>query len=272
MREKTNYTLFLISNILMCFCVCFVISCSASRHESGDANNTKIEWTIGEIKRKISDNSSRLRSFNAEGDITIDTPEMSNSGSMVVSIIKPDSIFVKIEGPFGLSVASMLITRKNFIYYNAMDNIVFRGNSSSANLSAILNFKINFDDLINSFSGSVVFDDTGDSNSTLTKEGSDIVLTIVDSDKDEVKKYWVDSKYFLINKYNIYNKSGQLLFNAEYTNYENINNLYFPSNITVNKPKEKQHLWLNYTDKTINNNYLNFKLKIPKSAKEINWD
>jgi hypothetical protein len=106
----------------------------------------------------------------------------------------------------------------------------------------------------------------------MTKEGSDIVLTIVDSDKDEVKKYWVDSKYFLINKYNIYNKSGQLLFNAEYTNYENINNLYFPSNITVNKPKEKQHLWLNYTDKTINNNYLNFKLKIPKSAKEINWD
>ena len=99
-----------------------------------------------------------------------------------------------------------------------MDNLVYKGNSSSANLSAILNFKINFDDLINSFSGSVIFDDTDDSNAVMIKEGSDIVLTITDSEKEEVKKYWVDSKYFFINKYNIYNKSGQLLFNAEYTN------------------------------------------------------
>jgi hypothetical protein len=258
--------------VLLVFISFYFYSCGASSHESGNANKIRIDWTIEEIKQKINQNSLKLKSFDAEGDISIDTPDMNNSGSLIVSINKPDSIYIKIEGPFGISVANMLITRTNFIYYNAMDNVVYKGTSSSVNLGAILNFKINFDDLVNSFSGSLIFEDTSSDNTTIDTDNNGIILTISDNINSTIKKYWVDSKNFYVYKYGIYNKNNEILFEAEYTNYEYLSGTYFPGKISISKPKDKQYVWLNYTDKTLYTNHLNYKLKIPKSAKEIIWD
>lgn len=249
----------------------YFYSCSASTHESGNANTTKIDWTIEETKQRINNNSLKLKSFDAEGDISMNTPDMNNSGSLSVSINKPDSIFIKIEGPFGISVANMLITRTNFIYYNAMENIVYKGASNASNLSAILNFKINFDDLINSFSGSLVFEDTTAANTTIGMDGNDIVLTVSDSINNVMKKYWVDMNNFYINKYKMFNTKGTI-FEVEYSNYNSFSDKFFPEKISISKPKDKQYVWLNYSDKNLNTKYLNYKLKIPKSAREINWN
>ncbi len=127
------------------------------------ASNTKTlsEITFTELREQVNKNSMKLQSLDANGEISIDSPEMSNTGSITVSINKPDSVFTKLEGPFGIDVANLLITRNNFIYYNVMDNKVIRGPSTQQYLSIIMKIKIDFDDIINAFSGKFIFSDEG---------------------------------------------------------------------------------------------------------------
>jgi outer membrane lipoprotein-sorting protein len=248
-----------------------LISCSATQGVRESSDSTKINWTISELKQKINETYTSLKSFDAEGDISFETSDMNNSGTFVLSLVKPDSIFIKLEGPFGMSVASMLITRENFLYYNAMENVIYKGTTNSDNLSYILNFKINFDDLISSLSGNFFFRDTSSDKSKMKLEYNNILISTYDDSTFEYKKYWLDSGEFYINNYKIYNNSMILLLEAEYENFDKTNGIFFPDKITINKPLDKQHVWINYTRKKMNINHLNYKLKYPKSAKEIIW-
>jgi outer membrane lipoprotein-sorting protein len=253
------------------FSALFYFSCSTSN--GGEVDDTQAKALLlspGELKGKINEHSARLTSLDCEGDLSIDSPDLSSSGSITLSIFKPDSIYSKIEGPFGISIAQFLFTRNNFIYYNIRENTVYKGPSSQLNIGALLKLKLNFDDLIDGYSCSFCFSDTSSSNAEVTKDKDLYVLII--NEQNLIKKYWVNSKYFYVEKYGIYDKSGNTKLLIEYAEFESGNTVYSPNNVYISNPSEKQNLWINYGKKTFNNNRLKFKLKIPKSAKVINWD
>jgi hypothetical protein len=88
-------------------------SCSAQK--SGNLDPVSVK----ELKTRVNENSKVIESLEASGNISFDSPENSGSGWLELRIKKPDTVFVKIEGPFGISIANALITRNEFMYYNA---------------------------------------------------------------------------------------------------------------------------------------------------------
>jgi len=103
----------------------FIIACSALRE------NTELDKIpVKEIKQKVNEHFNKIESLEAYGTIAFDSPEMSNSGYIEIRVKKPDSVLVKIEGPFGIDIANALITRTDFIYYNVQDNKVIMGPTS----------------------------------------------------------------------------------------------------------------------------------------------
>ncbi len=238
-------------------------SCTASENEM------KSDITFEELKERVNSNSEKLNSLDAYGEISIDSPEMSNSGSITVSINKPDSIFTKLEGPFGLDVADLLITRNDFIYYNVMDNRVIRGNSTPNNLRIIMNVNVNFDEIINAFSGKYIFKDEVYDDVKISSVGDKYLVSLKSG--NEIKKFWIDSQSFFVTKLGTYDESGNIRIEIIYENFYERDGIYFPKKITVNRPIEKQNIWLTYSNETFNNNKLTYKLRIPKSAKKIEW-
>jgi outer membrane lipoprotein-sorting protein len=222
------------------------------------------------LKEKINEHSSKLTSLDCEGDLSIDSPELNSSGSLTVSVFKPDSIYSKLEGPFGISIADFLITRSNFIYYNIRENTVIKGPSTPLNLGAILRLKLNFDDLINGYTCSFYFADTSSANSDVSYDKNLYLLKVKET--DQTKMYWVNPKYFYIEKYGILDKSGNTKLQIEYTEFEIAKSVYSPNSILITNPAEKQSLWISYNKKILNSNRLKYKLRYPKSAKVINWD
>lgn len=261
--------IFVYSILLLITISCF--SCTATN--GGEAEDTQSKAVLispGELKYKINEHSARLTSLDCEGDLNIDSPELNSSGSITLSIFKPDSIYSKIEGPFGISIAQFLFTRNNFIYYNIRENTVYKGSSTQLNIGALLRLKLNFDDLIDGYSCSFCFSDTSSADAEVTRDKDLYVLAI--KEQSQTKKYWVNSKYFYIEKYGIYDKFGNTKLLIEYAEFEPGNNVYSPNNVYITNPAEKQNLWISYGKKTFNKNRLKFKLKIPKSTKVINWD
>jgi outer membrane lipoprotein-sorting protein len=251
--------------------VIFSYSCSSTNGGEVDESQSKaVLLSPGELKEKINGHSSKLTSLDCEGDLNIDSPELNSSGSITLSVFKPDSIYSKIEGPFGISIAQFLFTRNNFIYYNIRENTVYKGSSTQLNIGVLLKIKLNFDDLISGYSSSFCFKDTSSVNAEVSKDKEMYVLKI--TEQDQYRKYWVNPRYYYVEKYGIYDNSGNTKLLIEYADFEPYNNVYTPNNIYISNPSEKQNLWISYGKKIFNKNMLKFKLKIPKSAKIIIWD
>lgn len=256
--------------IIILILIIFYSCTSTSGNETDNTQSNAILISPGELKAKINEQSSKLTALDCEGDISIDSPEINSSGSFSISLYKPDSVFSKLEGPFGISIADFLITRSNFIYYNIRENTVIKGSSTPLNLGAILRLKINFDDLIDGYSCSFHFPDTTSENSEVSYDKNLYHLKI--TEQDNIKKFWINPKFFYIEQYEIIDKAGKTKLKIEYSEFSSEKNIFFPNSIYITNPNEKQNLWLNYSKKVFNNNRLNFKLKYPKSAKVVIWE
>lgn len=226
--------------------------------------------TFDELRKRVNENSMKLTSLDADGEISIDSPELSNSGSITVSINKPDSVFTKLEGPFGIDVADLLITRNNFIYYKPMDNTVIKGPSNSHYLGIIMKIKVDFDDIVNAFSGKYVFNNDNYEDVKISMSGNNYLVTM--KKDSELKKFWINSENYYVTKLGTYEINGDTKIEITYDNFYERDGIHFPKNVTITRPKEKQNIWLTYSKEEFNKKKLTFRLRIPKSAKQVIWD
>jgi len=229
---------------------------------------------LNELKQKINHNSSLIRSFEASGNISFDSPERSGSVWFDLKIKKPDTLFIKLEGPFGISVASALITRNGFIYYNAQENLAITGPSSDINIGAILRIRVSFDELINGLTSGFIFK-INENDSNLAVIVSESYLISVTADYG-TETYFIKPGDFTVSEYRRSVGQNQTEVEVNYTSYteRNVNgvNVKVPGKIVIaNKPK-KQTLYIDYGNIEVNNNEIQFKIKIPSSAKIIKWD
>jgi len=247
-----------------------LILCSINFYScsSGSVANVN-DYSISEIISVINNNSQKLNSLKGEGVISIDSPEMSNSGSFTLSIVKPDSLYIKLEGPFGVSIAAILLTRNNFTYYNIQDNKVIVAPSSPANIKAVMRLKLSFDDFIEGFSGSYMFTDTNSNNFTLSTKGENLLLT--EKTSDETKVYTIHPLKKYIIQYKVNDKDGKEKMVVDYENYSEENGYYFPNKIRISRTASSEYVFLDYSSKELNRGYLGYKIKYPKSAKVIEW-
>lgn len=245
-------------------------SCTASKEEQKELNKIPVR----EIKEKVNKQFKLIESIEAYGTISIDSPELSNTASIEVRIKKPDSVYVKIEGPFGIDIAVALITSGEFIYYNVKENKVITGPSTDLNIGAILKIRVSFDELINSFSGSFYFIDQDDDSLDAASEENAYVLTV--SQPRIKRKYLIEPNSFVVNNYYVLDVNDNKLLEVNYSSFDKLSTpggeLNFPNHIKLHKPDRKQTVWLQYDTKEINKKGLNFKIKYPKSAKVIKWN
>lgn len=242
---------------------------------TGSAGDTPLERIpVKDIKQQLNRNSGLIETLEASGNISFDSPEQSGSGWIELKIKKPDTVFVKIEGPFGISIANALITRKDFIYYNAQENKAITGPSTDINIGAILRIKVSFDELISGFTGSFSFQDQPEDSTSADSEKN--LYVIRESGLEGNRAFYVDPSSYTIQRYKSIDANNSTLVEVNYSKYNEESasgkNIYLPSVIKIKNPGKKQTVYVDYVDKVINKRNLTFKMKIPKSAKIIEWE
>ena len=150
-----------------------------------------------------------------------------------------------------------------------MDNKVIKGVSTPANLRYIMKVKVSFDELINAFSGKYTFSEDNYEDAKVTSEGNNYIVTVKSG--LESRKFWIDMQSYFVTKIGTYDEKGNAKIEIIYDNFYEKDGIYFPKNISISRPPEKQNIWLTYYNEEFNNNKLTYKLKIPKSAKTIQW-
>lgn len=221
---------------------------------------------------KLEVNRRRIKSFEGNGTITVKNSQMNNSASFRVVLQKPDSIYLTIFGPFGIELAQALVTKSNFIFYDAMKNTAYEGNVDDEILRDIFRIDLSFNELLDAFIGSVNLTENLYKQPTNYEVIYDkYLITYADSVSLKSSQYKVDVRELGITEYILRDKNGQPSIEGKYYDFGIIEGVAVPYKIELRNTKENQLVLVEYKGMSANKKNIYVDFEIPEDATIIKW-
>jgi outer membrane lipoprotein-sorting protein len=221
------------------------------------------------IQEIVQAHHARIQSMKGEGLISVATPEMTQSGSFILSLLKPDSVLINLQGPFGIKIGSVLVTRTGFLFYNSWENKLITGSSSIDNLYRILHVHLSFDDLLNLFAGGTFL--TEDLHPPDKTRIEDNQYVFIYNSSNSTRQYCLNPRTLSIQKIQFLDAEGKLTLEQTFSNFEDIDGFEIPYTIRITQPEAQQMLSLTYSDMLVNTDQLRFTITIPNNVERIRW-
>jgi hypothetical protein len=257
--------MFRISSLAFFFSVFTFVGCRTT--STLNLSNRSISYS--EVQEVMRSHHANIHSMLGEGRISVETPEIAQSGSFVLTLLKPDSVLINLKGPFGIKVGTALVTRTEFLFYNSFENKLITGLSNIENLNRILHVQLSFDDLLNLFAGGTFLEsDFHEPDKTLIED--DQFVLVFFSPKTS-RKYWIDPTSLNIQKVQFLDQNGKLSLEQTFSDFEDVNGFAIPHTIRVIQPTAHQRLTLTYSEILLNTEKLQFTFTIPLNAERIHW-
>lgn len=221
---------------------------------------------------RLEANRRKIKNFEGSGTITVNSTVIENSATFRVVLLKPDSIYLTVLGPFGIELAQALVTKEKFTFYDALQNTAYVGDLNSDALQSIFRINLSFEDLADAFVGAV----------NLTKnlyrppdnyvvEGNKYVLTYQDSARLNTTIYKVDVRQLGITDYQLYNFDNELALDGKYSKFELLENVAVPYKIQVRNVVDDQAILIDYKKINVNKSNIKMTFSLPDDAVIVKW-
>ncbi|NWF88554.1 MAG: DUF4292 domain-containing protein [Ignavibacteriaceae bacterium] len=221
---------------------------------------------------KLEVNRRRIKSFEGNGTIIVKNSQMNNSASFRIVLQKPDSIYLTIYGPFGIELAQSLVTKDNFVFYDALQNTAYEGKVEENVLRNIFKIDLSFNELIDAFIGSVnLTENLYKQPSSYEVVYDKYLITYKDSLSDKTSEYKVDVRELGITEYSLRKGSNEILIQGKYSDFGLIEGVAVPYKIELQNPRENQFVSVEYKSMSANKKNIFVDFKIPEDATIIKW-
>lgn len=221
---------------------------------------------------KLEVNRRRIKNFEGNGTLTVKSSQFDNSASFRVVLQKPDSIYLSVMGPFGIELAQALVTKESFVFYDALQNTSYEGTPDDEVLRSIFKINLGFNELMDSFVGSVNLTENLYKNPDNYEVVYDkYILTYIDNEREKISTYKVDVRELGITDYQITTLSGEPILEGQYSKFQIIETVAVPYQINVQNKNENQRITINYKKADANGNNIFIDFKIPGDATRIKW-
>ena len=221
---------------------------------------------------KLEANRRKIKNFEGIGVFEIESDQFSNSANFQIVMQKPDSIYFSVLGPFGIELAQALVTKDDYVFYDALQNTAYIGKVNDDILKNIFKINLSFSDLIDAFIGSVNL------TPNLYKQpnnygvvGEQYMLTYVDTDNELTSVYKVDIRQLGITNYTLKSDDKMVDLEGKYSKFELIENVAIPFSIEISNKVENQELKIKYKNIYANSKGLKVKFELPEDAEIIEW-
>jgi len=224
------------------------------------------------LLNRLEANRRKIKNFEGVGIFEIESDLYNNSANFQVIMQKPDSIYFTILGPFGIELAQALVTKNNFIFYDALKNIAYTGKVDDDVLKNIFKINLTFSDLLDAFVGSVnLTSNLYKQPSSYDVVGDQYILTYVDRENELTSVYKVDIRELGITNYSLKSADNSIDLEGKYSDFELVENVAVPFNIEVMNKAQNQTIKINYKDIVANEHGLKVKFELPDDAEIIRW-
>jgi outer membrane lipoprotein-sorting protein len=221
---------------------------------------------------KLEVNRRRIKNFEGNGTLTVKSSQFDGSASFRVVLQKPDSAYLSIMGPFGIELAQAIVTKNNFIFYDALQNTAYEGKPDDEVLQSIFKINLGFNEMMDAFVGSVNLTENLYKNPDEYEVVYDkYVLTYIDNEHEKISKYKVDVRELGITDYEITSLSGKPILEGQYSKFQLIEMVAVPNHIVVQNKNDNQQITIDYKNVEINQDNIYIDFKIPGDATKIKW-
>jgi len=221
---------------------------------------------------KLEANRRKIKNLEGIGVFEIESEQFNNSANFQIIMQKPDSIYFTVLGPFGIELAQALVTKDNYIFYDALQNTAYRGSVDDDILKNIFKVNLSFNDLLDAFIGSVnLTPNLYKQPSGYSIEGEHYVLTYEDKENELTSVYKVDIRQLGITNYNLISYDEQINLEGKYSKFELIENVAIPFNIEITNKVQNQKVTITYKNIIANAKGVKVKFELPGDAEIIEW-
>ena len=228
-----------------------------------------VKAEISAIIKEVNRRAAEVDNVYSEGEIKIKTPTMDETGDIIMKVKRKDDVWMKIEGPLGIDVATGHFSRDKFVFSDDMNDVVTTGSTTILNIGALTRIRCTFDDLINSFSGTVRISKGKKDELTKIEEGGQYVLSLKRG--TITRKYWVDKTDYTVYKYLYLNKSGKVLISFEFSNFSSYGTSSYAKKVEIRRPSKGEYFKITMEQVNLNQSYLDFHVDYASDAKMRVW-
>jgi outer membrane biogenesis lipoprotein LolB len=240
----------------------FLVACSST-----PAIDMSGPIDANDVLRLVAERNAAIRALEGYGSISIDSPELSNSGSISMKMLKPDSLQIDISGPFGVTVARSLITSRSFMFYDGFNNTVVEGPTTSDNLRRVLRVGLEFGDILSILSGAIALPErTGEGMDSY--RDNDRYVFIIRDDAGS-REYSVNLNYLAVQRFIRRDLAGDITEEVNYRDYRRKSGHTLPHVISISRPMYEESLSLVFQNQTVNDYPVTFTFSAPRSAKRV---
>lgn len=218
--------------------------------------------------RRVEERGREIIALDGSGKISVETPDFSGGGSIQVRLLKPDSLQLEINGPFGVTVARGLVTDRDFQFYDGMNNTVVEGETNARNLRRVLRFPISFADILAVLTGSMGFGAAPqDAEPVGRLDGSSYLLEW--RSEGETLEYAVDIRTLAMLRFTRRNAEGEILEEFRFRDFRSRGSVDVPHILALSRPMDNEALTIVYDRVAINDLPVVFDFSYPRSARRI---
>jgi outer membrane lipoprotein-sorting protein len=207
-------------------------------------------FPAGEVLRRVQERNEQVKTLKGNGTITVEAPEGSNSSYFDASLKKPDSLLVEFKGPFGIHVGTLLLCREQFIFLNRMENKAIIGKPDGRTLQSMFRLKMEFDEILNVFTGEFPPASAGDSLARFSVEDDRYVMRYAEG--TGAKEYQIDGDDFVVTSYRVADSSGTPSVTATASRIDDSPPVAVPRLLRVIFPGEKRSITIAYSGVEVN--------------------
>jgi outer membrane lipoprotein-sorting protein len=206
--------------------------------------------TLEDVLSRISARNDAITTLAGYGTITVESPEASNKGAFHVGLKKPDSVLVDLRGPFGIHVGTLLLSRKEFVFYNRMENKVIEGSPDGRTLKSVFRLRLGFDEVLRAFTGEFPMDPVRDSLLGFSVEPDAYVVRSRHAGED--REYRIDGETFIVSSYRVSDGTGNVLLTASTGRFAESSGIAVPKFLRIIFPAEHRSITIAYDDIEVN--------------------
>lgn len=237
-------------------------SCAPKRSEiTLDTNRVPAQ----SLMNLVDSRNRGLTSISGSGLMSFDSPDVSGSLYFDLSLKKPDSLLVELEGPFGLDAAFFFLSRGKYVLYSALENKVMTGRPDSQVIRRALPFDLTVDQVFSLFSGGITFDGNTGTLERYAVEEEYFRLSFRAGTRRI--DYWIDPDYLMVRKYRVADDTTGVLVDVRMDAIAEDNGVQAPKHIVVTFPAEQRMLSVRYSSIALNPSTTSFVYTVPSNAR-----
>jgi outer membrane lipoprotein-sorting protein len=159
-----------------------------------------------QVLTEVNARAQAIKTLKGDGTITIDSQEGSNSASFEVFLKKPDSVRVELQGPFGLHLGTLSLTKETFIFYDRRENVAITGIPNGKTLQSLFRLNLEYQEIMDIFTGEFFSYRQADSLLKFAIQDDQYVFHYRSG--SDVTEYEIDGTYFYVSGFRVLDGEG----------------------------------------------------------------